>query len=329
MNIAIFGWYHHRNAGDDRMAQCLVRWLEGHTLAFLPAGRPPPLDLLRSCDAALIGGGGLIMDRGGVFRDVARWMRRAGIPVALAGVSAERLDEPLRRELRAALGRAVFAWFRDRASLAAVGEHPRAFVAPDLTWLYPLPEAPAAGAGLAVALSRRPGFDAASWRRALAALDAPLHPLPLYFENGGDAALIAELLGPQAVPEELDLAPLRHAAAVLTSRYHGLIFALQSGRPALVTGEQPKLRRFLAEHELEDWAVAGPQELASRWRRMERDLAAHAARARRLRRRLHDEVWRRTEEPRERLLAAAAALPPPGRRPLNRLRRLLDFGDRF
>src|SRR5687768_15511039 len=101
MNIAIFGWYHHRNAGDDRIQQCLTRWLEGHTLAFLPAGRRPPVHLLRTCDAAILGGGGLIRDRGGMFRDMARWVRAAGIPVALAGVSVEGITPELRAELRA------------------------------------------------------------------------------------------------------------------------------------------------------------------------------------------------------------------------------------
>src|SRR6185436_6357089 len=54
VNIAVFGWYHHRNAGDDRIQQCLTRWLDGHTLAFLPAGRRPPVHLLRTYDAAIL-----------------------------------------------------------------------------------------------------------------------------------------------------------------------------------------------------------------------------------------------------------------------------------
>ena len=90
MNIAIFGWYHHQNAGDDRMQSCLTRWLDGHTLAFLPAGRPPPIELLRTYDAVLIGGGGLIARSGGLFRGMAAWVRATRIPVGLAGVSVER-----------------------------------------------------------------------------------------------------------------------------------------------------------------------------------------------------------------------------------------------
>jgi polysaccharide pyruvyl transferase WcaK-like protein len=304
MNIAVFGWYHHRNAGDDRIQQCLTRWLEGHTLAFLPAGRRPPVHLLRTCDAAVIGGGGIIQKQGGMFRGMARWVRAAGIPVALAGVSVEGMTPELRAELRAFLDVCCFAWFRDRGSLAEVGEHPRAFVAPDITWLYPFDPAPGLGDGVAV---------------TSADLTAPvtLHPWPLYFENGGDAAAFG-----RPVPGEFDLEPARRAAAVLTRRFHGLLFAIQLGRPALVDSGTPKVRRFLEENGLQDWALDLASEwpdFVERWPRMREE-------ALRLRERLRDEVWQTTAPARERLLAAAAALPPPGRRIGSRLREMLDLG---
>jgi hypothetical protein len=304
MNIAVFGWYHHRNAGDDRIQQCLTRWLEGHTLAFLPAGRRPPVHLLRTYDAAILGGGGLIRDRGGMFRDMARWVRAAGIPVALAGVSVEGITPELRAELRAFLDVCCFAWFRDRGSLAEVGEHPRAFVAPDITWLYPFDPAPGEGDGVAV---------------TSADLTAPvaLHPWPLYFENGGDAAAFR-----RPVPEEFDLEPARRAAAVLTRRFHGLLFALQLGRPVLVDSAAPKVRRFLEDNGLQGWNLAGDLDwpgFVSRWPAMREE-------ALRLRGRLRAEVWEKTAPARERLLSAASALPPPSRRIGNRLRELLDPG---
>jgi polysaccharide pyruvyl transferase WcaK-like protein len=300
MNIAVFGWYHHRNAGDDRIQQCLTRWLEGHTLAFLPAGRRPPVQLLRTYDAAILGGGGLIRDRGGMFRDMARWVRAAGIPVALAGVSVEGMTPELRAELRAFLDVCCFAWFRDRGSLEEVGGHPRAFVAPDITWLYPFEPAPAEGEGIAVTSAD------------LAVPDTPIHPWPLYFENGGDAA------GFQPAPGEFDLEPARRAAAVLTRRFHGLLFAIQLGRPALVGSAAPKVRRFLEDNGLQGWALQGDPApawpaFAGRWPAMREE-------ALRLRERLRDEVWRTTAPARERLLAAAAALPPSSRRIGSRLR---------
>lgn len=317
MNIAVFGWYHHRNAGDDRIQQCLTRWLDGHTLAFLPAGRRPPVHLLRTYDAAIVGGGGLIQRQGGMFRGMARWVRQAGIPVALAGVSVEEITPGLRRELRDFLDVCCFAWFRDRGSLEAVGEHPKAFVAPDATWLYPFEPAEGEGRGLAVSVAPGTLQPRQLWRDALASFEEPLHPWPLYFENGGDGCALKELIPDGALPEEFDLDPARRAAAVLAGRFHALLFALQLGRPALAASDAPKVRRFLGDNGLQGWSVSGPGAL--RWPGSRED-------ALRLRSRLHAEVWEKTSPARERLLEAASRLPPPRRRIGNRLRSLLDLG---
>lgn len=311
MNIAVFGWYHHQNAGDDRIQHCLSRWLDGHTLAFLPAGRPPPVAMLRGYDAAIIGGGGLLMRRGGVFRHMARWVRAAGIPVALVGVSVEQAEPALLGELRALLDldRCLFAWFRDRGSLAAVGAHRKAFCAPDVTWLYPFPAADGDGAGIAVGLRPQRDLPLDGWRRALGALDQPLRPWPLYFEGGGDAAVLRRLLGERTpVADDFTLAPARRAAAIVTGRFHGLLFALQLGRPVLAVSSLPKVRRFLADNELPPFIVAEdrPQDLAAVWPAFVEHWPAAREQARRVRERLHQEVAARTEPYRALLLDAAS-----------------------
>ena len=311
MNIAVFGWYHHRNAGDDRIQQCLTRWLGGHTLAFLPAGRRPPIPLLRTYDAAILGGGGLIRDHGGMFRGMARWVRQAGIPVAMVGVSVEGLPPALRQELREFLDVCCFAWFRDRGSLEAVGDHPRAFVAPDVTWLYPFEPAAEEGRGLAVSVAPGTLQPREAWRDALAACKEPLHTWPLYFENGGDALALRELIPDAAMPDEFDLDPARRAAMVLAGRFHALLFALQLGRPVLAASDAPKVRRFLEDNGLQSWISTEPGVLQWSGTRDE---------ALRVRSRLHDEVWEKTSPARERLLDAASRLPPPNRRLRNLLR---------
>ncbi|HWM90786.1 MAG TPA: polysaccharide pyruvyl transferase family protein [Thermoanaerobaculia bacterium] len=321
MNIAVFGWYHHRNAGDDRIQQCITRWLDGHTLAFLPAGRRPPVHLLRTYDAAILGGGGLLRREGGMFLDMARWVRQAGIPVALVGVSVEGITPRLRQELREFLDVCCFAWFRDRGSLETVGDHPRAFVAPDVTWLYPFEPAEGEGRGLAVSVAPGTLQPRSAWRDALSTLGEPLHSWPLYFENGGDAAGLRELMPGRPIPSEFDLGPARQAAAVLTGRFHGLLFALQLGRPALAASDAPKVRRFLEENGLQGWSVAEPGSLGR--------VTGTREEALRLRSRLHDEVWEKATPARERLLDAASRLPPPQRRLGNRLRSLLDLGSWF
>lgn len=292
MNIAVFGWYHHRNAGDDRLQYCITRWLDGHTLAFLPAGRKtPPASFLRTYDAVLIGGGGILQRRGGVFRHMARWVRRAGVPVALVGVSAERMPADLRAEVRALLDVCCFAWFRDQGSLEQVGPHPSAFVAPDLTWLYPFP-ATSPGDGTAVSLRSGSGVPSGAWRAALASLPGPLRPWPLYFESGADPRLLEVVCPGAAVPDEFTLQPVVESSVVVSSRYHGLVFGVQTGRPVIGVGGEPKVRRFLDEAGLGEWWLPEDQlaELPDRVADLHRRGPSVAAGQGSLRSRLHVEA---------------------------------------
>ncbi len=330
MNIAVFGWYHHQNAGDDRIQACLTRWLDGHTLAFLPAGRPAPIHLLRTYDAAIIGGGGLIMNEGGMFRRMRHWVRLAGIPVALVGVSVEALSPGLRAELRAFLDVCCFAWFRDQGSLDAVGPHPRAFCAPDLTWLYPFPALPAA-AGVALSLRRSADLPVAAWRTMIATLDRPVLPWPLLFEGGGDAAVLREVLPTAALPDEFTLAAPAAAAVVVAARYHGVQFALQSGRPVIAADKLPKLQRFMAEQGLGAWCLdpTAPEQLPALLAQLDAVRPELLPQIAAIRARLHAEATAKGTEARARLLEAAAALPPPRRRWGMRVRAALDLGVRF
>lgn len=332
MNIAVFGWYNHRNAGDDRIQYCITRWLDGHTLIFLPAGRKPPLQLLRTCDAAIIGGGGIIMNHGGIFKDMAAWVRSVEIPVALMGVSAEHLTPTLRSELRSFLDLCCFAWFRDHASLEATGDHPKAFVAPDLTWLYPFPvlDAPSGFNTFALCLRRQKELNTGAWHRSIAGCGKQAAAWPLYFEQGGDADLLNHLLPGAPIPDEFSTAPLQNAFAAVSARYHGLLFGIQSGRPVIAASALPKIERFLQEHNLGALCIPedDPGELKAALEHIERNHSALTEQALSLRDLLTKEAAANGERARQLLLEAASRLPSPNRRVISRLRGALDFMSR-
>jgi len=331
MNIAVFGWYHHRNAGDDRIQYCISRWLDGHTLAFLPAGRPVPVHMLRTYDAAIIGGGGLIMTEGGVFKKMSRWISAAGIPVACVGVSVEALTPGLRDELREFLDQCCFGWFRDQASLDEIGPHPNAFVAPDITWLYPFPLLPAASNGVALCLRKRNGLAIEKWKRAVEQLGERVTPWPLYFEEGGDAEILRRVMPGESIPDEFNLAPLKESAIVIAERYHGVIFALQSGRPALAVSSLPKTRRFMKEHDLSQWCTSEtePEKLRVVLQSMNDNREKLLHQVLQLRSSLCQRVTLQAQKARELLLTAAGALPQPNRRWNHRVRQALDLGSYY
>lgn len=319
MNYAVFGWYHHQNAGDDRMQHCLTRWLDGHTLAFLPAGRRPPLALLATYDGVLIGGGGLLMSAAGLFRGMAAWVRKVEIPVALVGVSIEREDPKLLAELRSFLDVCCFAWFRDRHSYDLVGPHPRAFVAPDVTWLFPYSVSKAREPRIAVSLGTAQPPDP-ELRKALAGLPSEFCAWPLYYEAQGDRRVLKESLGLRVDSEEFDLAPARDGASVISSRYHGIQFALQLGKPVFALGQLPKIRHFMQEEGLEECWSEGNGDLRDRLEAWQRQKDRWRSRVLSTRQRLVEEIKEPATEAKRKLVEAAASMPSPRRRLRSRIK---------
>lgn len=254
MNIAVLGWYHHRNAGDDRIQYCLTRWLDGHTLAFLPAGRKPPNSFLRTYDAIIIGGGGLLFKEGGIFKSMAEWVRNIKIPVCLVSVSIEGMTVDLKSELKDFLDVCSFSWFRDQGSLNELGNHPKAFVAPDISWLYPFPICKNSDPYISLSLKYHKNFPLKTWENWVSKNTYNFKSSPFYFENGGDNRLLKNILDKNS-PEEFDIRTFQNSEAVISGRYHGILFALQSGKPVIGVGRLNKIERFMKEVGLREWLV--------------------------------------------------------------------------
>ena len=135
----------------------------------------------------------------------------------------------------------------------------------------------------------------------------------------------------KTLPDEFDLEPVRRSAAVISSRFHGLQFGIQMGRPVLALSGRPKVMRFLEEQGLQKWHTSEdePLKLSEIWKEFSEKRFQLAVEAIRVRSRLCEQVSEKTEMAKNRLLSSAGMLPPPGRRLKNRIRELLDIGSYF
>ena len=293
MRVAVFGFYHADNFGDDRLMQMWVRLLREHQCTFFQHHAPPSLGLLREFELILIGGGGLVWNHVGIWKDVRRWTTRCGIPVGVAGLGVNQAPGELEEEMAALVDRSEFFFVRDEKSKRLLGAPDTVQVAPDLSWLFPFDSGPTEnGRGIAVNLCPRASVDPDSVRELLAG--ETLLPFPLYLRAKEDLGYLEALTGGR-VASEFRLTPLLESEMAVVCRYHAVQFAVQIGKPFLAIIYDDKVRRFLGDHGLSDLAIEPDQvsELKQRiaWLRSNRD-----------------EISGRLEKTRQRLLESAEEL---------------------
>lgn len=257
MNIAVFGYYNHLNAGDDRLQYCLTRLLKGHTVVFLPHYTLPPNAYLNTFDWILIGGGGLIFERVGIWQNVKGWSSACRANIGVIGIGVNRIGHELEEELAALIDRCHFFYVRDQESKQLLdhlfGHHSKVEVLPDLSWCYPLSTSVSKEA-TGIALNLLPctwkPYEPEAWVEALEALPTrPVRPFPFHFGDDRDADLLKSFF-PDYTPEEFTLEPLLRSKILLACRFHAIIFAMQVGQLFIAINYDVKVHRLLAEANL-------------------------------------------------------------------------------
>ncbi len=256
----VFGWYHQRNAGDDRIAHCIERWLGDHELIFLPHMESPPMDVLRRCDYALLGGGSIANQASGVFAGMQKWIRAARMPVFGVGLGISYYPE-LREELRVVSESGGCIWLRDQKSADFLGFE-QTFVAPDITWLYPHTFAPS------LSLTREPGlmgvnfrpwpkrqWSMQSWAEVLNRFEGRAESWPLCFGKERDENVLREVLPGQSETFEFDPTLPHRAELIVAMRFHAIIFSIQARTPFVALGNTHKLGCLLGQVGLEQACV--------------------------------------------------------------------------
>lgn len=255
MNILVLGWFHHKNAGDDRIQQAWTHFFDGHTLAFMPAGRNLPKALLLDYDLLVVGGGGLFTRNSGLPKRLLTYIK-TGIPIWVAGVSAEALEEEEVEQLKKFVDWGGVLQVRDEGSADLLGL-PDKQVVPDLSFLIPFEpiQNPKENAKLGWVLRNESVFQNLPWKQVLEKLNLPLQAIPFYFENNSDLEQMKQLADESSIPSEFRPDLAQGIKALITGRFHGLLFAIQWGLPFIAISSRPKVHRFAETHGLSSWVM--------------------------------------------------------------------------
>jgi polysaccharide pyruvyl transferase WcaK-like protein len=256
MKIAVFGYYNALNAGDDRIQYCITKLCEGNTVVFLPHYLPAPQEYLRDFDWILIGGGGLVFERVGIWVNTKQWLRKTRARVGILGLGVNRVSDELLTELSYLIERAVFFFVRDEKSKLLLNNHPKVQVHPDLTWCFPfLPSnenLTIASKKIAVNLvpCHWKDFEPDKWIKELKKLsDFQLIPFPFNFNLKKDVELLKSYFD-HINTQEFSLQPLQDSQIMVACRYHAIVFAMQMGKPFIAINYDEKVERLLGESDL-------------------------------------------------------------------------------
>ncbi|HEX9998180.1 MAG TPA: polysaccharide pyruvyl transferase family protein [Abditibacterium sp.] len=272
----ILGWYHQRNAGDDRLAHCIERWLHDHQLTFWSHTQTPSAELLSRCDYVILGGGSLANAHHGAFFGMRKWITAAKIPVFGAGLTVSSIPA-LREEFKAIPESGGLIWVRDQESADFLKlPSQQCITAPDLSWLFPLTGdhfglESTARSGVAVNFRPWPkrNWNPRNWSTPIADLKGAV-PYPLCFGRDDDRPVLREVFGARApefrsLQDDAEFDPTRAARAelVVAMRFHAILFAIQSGTPFLALGNSRKLQWMLDGLDLGEYVV--PIEDPEKW----------------------------------------------------------------
>jgi len=255
--ICVFGFYGKGNTGDDRLQFSLVQTLsDEHTVIFLPHMIAPPTDLLSRCDLIIIGGGGLVFERVGIWRNVRNWIGATSAPIIVLGIGINRVDEQLKLELNTLFKRAILVMVRDNESALLTGPNPIVSIGPDLSWFHPYSEQTCQtqgnhGIALNLVHCHWKDYEPEGWVRSLQ--HEKLLPFPFKcIGKDSDFTLLESLLPLEIIPKEFTLRPLEICECAVVCRYHAVQFALQLRVPFIAISYDFKVARLMHEAGLAD-----------------------------------------------------------------------------
>ena len=252
MKIAVFGYYNALNAGDDRIQDCITKLLKGHTVVFLPHFLPPPKEYIQSFDWILIGGGGLVFERVGIWVKPKQWIKKCKAKIGVFGLGVNHVSSILLEEVYTIINHSEFFFVRDEQSKILLNNHPKINVQPDPTWCFPFQfQTNLIEENKSIALNLLPchwkQFEPNAWVKSLSEFE--VQPFPFHFGTDRDGDLLESYYS-NSTPKEFSLEPLIKSQIVVACRFHAIIFAMQLGKVFIAINYDDKVKRLLTDADL-------------------------------------------------------------------------------
>lgn len=247
--IIVLGYYHKGNLGDDILEKAITRLLGDCDLTF--CGDLPTAATLNEFDHVILGGGSVWPNSG--FNSLVL-KRRLKTPFSLLGISCRAVIDPTITARVLEEARVIIV--RDLLTKEAFQNESKIRVAPDLSWLQPLPIADPAPISCA-ALNLR-SWGTSDWDpRAVVEVtrSAFSNVIALPFYHGvpragtPDAATDLHILSQAGLPYAVvcPVCGIGRVGVVVAMRFHALVLAAQSGVPFVGFDYHPKTRAFFKE----------------------------------------------------------------------------------
>ncbi|MEZ4801891.1 MAG: polysaccharide pyruvyl transferase family protein [Gelidibacter sp.] len=281
MKVAVIGWYHQNNAGDDRLLECIQSKLLNLGVdtvkVFIAWGElKTRIEEINACNFLLIGGGGLILRN---TNTLVKSFKKITIPFGLLGVSVDSVGMDNTEFIGYLSMHSRFILVRDVFSRHAFANYKDTdlYLGPDLTFLYPYQNDDLSNQSNSVAVSLRPWkpnpfkqytknyhrYNKLShkfpfinsffgmWNvekfieELKKSIPQKLIPFPLHINHkNGDNVLLRHFFDSSAT-EQFDIEVLKKSDYLVGMRLHAIIFATQLGVPFIAINYASKVRNYV------------------------------------------------------------------------------------
>lgn len=228
LNIAVVGWFHHFNAGDDRIGEVLIKTLAPHNVVLISNYN---VHLLNSFDL-LIFTAGFWHPRHSISRNFKAWYKNIKVPYMAVGLGVEKTDDlQCQKSYNYFVENAVFLMVRDIESCEALGGSDKIIIGPDITWFDPLPICKDFNTEGDVLLNLRPYNKSKSIIQNFTKLNFLENP-KFYSLSKEDKALGLRLgFKEENIIEFFNFRTLHNVKLIYGMRFHSSVFSQQQAIP--------------------------------------------------------------------------------------------------